>query len=54
MEVLFFDPSLAGGAVLDELLERSDFVSLHAPLTPDTHHLIDEGALRRMKDTPCS
>jgi glyoxylate reductase len=36
---------------LDELLERSDFVSLHVPLTPDTHHLIDARALARMKRT---
>lgn len=33
----------------DDLLRRADFVSLHAPLTPETRHLIDERALRLMK-----
>ncbi|MFG1641988.1 2-hydroxyacid dehydrogenase [Amycolatopsis sp. NPDC049252] len=32
-----------------ELLERSDVVSLHCPLTPETRHLIDAAALRAMK-----
>jgi glyoxylate reductase len=36
---------------LDELLERADYVSLHVNLTPETTHLIDAGALRRMKPT---
>lgn len=34
---------------LDELLAESDIVTLHVPLTPTTHHLIDAGALARMK-----
>jgi lactate dehydrogenase-like 2-hydroxyacid dehydrogenase len=33
---------------LDALLERSDFVSLHCPATPETHHLIDAQQLERM------
>ena len=47
MEVIH--TSQGGGLPLDELLERSDFVSIHAPLTPETRGLIDEAALRRMK-----
>jgi glyoxylate reductase len=43
--------SRSGGVPFEELLERSDFVSLHTPLTPDTRGLIDERALRRMKPT---
>ena len=40
-------------APLPELLERADFVSLHCPATPETHHLIDAAALARMKPTAC-
>jgi glyoxylate reductase len=36
---------------LDELLERSDFVSVNAPLNDDSRHLIDAAALARMKPT---
>lgn len=31
------------------LLEASDVISLHLPLTPETHHLIDAAAIRSMK-----
>lgn len=34
---------------LDQLLNTSDIVSLHVPLTPETTHLIDKKALARMK-----
>jgi glyoxylate reductase len=35
----------------EELLAEADFVSLHVPLLPETRHLIDERALRKMKRT---
>ena len=38
----------SGGVALDELLERSDFVSLHVPLSEETRGLIGEPELRRM------
>lgn len=34
----------------DTLLSEADIIALHLPLTPDTHHLIDENALARMRD----
>ena len=38
---------------LDELLKQSDFVSLHPPLTPMTHHLIGQREFALMKQTAC-
>ncbi|RIQ13216.1 C-terminal binding protein [Jiangella rhizosphaerae] len=37
---------------LDELLATSDVISLHAPLTADTHHLLDRAAFARMRRAP--
>lgn len=58
MHVLAFDPyareqversDLVEWAELDELLARSDFITVHALLTEETRHLVDEGRLRSMK-----
>ena len=38
-----------GQVALEELLAGAHVVSLHCPLTPDTRHLIDAGALARMR-----
>lgn len=35
---------------LDELLEKSDLISLHCPLTEATHHLIQKKTIDKMKD----
>lgn len=35
---------------LDELLERSDILSIHCPLTKETKHMIDAIAMQKMKD----
>ncbi len=36
---------------LPELLKKSDFVALHVPLMPSTHHLIGAAQLKQMKKT---
>jgi glyoxylate reductase len=43
--------ALTRRVTLDELLAESDVISVHTPLNEETHHLIDEPALRRMKRT---
>jgi D-3-phosphoglycerate dehydrogenase len=50
----YIDPEIIRGAgaepvTLEELLERSDIVTIHSPLTPETRGLIDGAALARMK-----
>ncbi len=55
--LLAFDPNPSQALIeqgvefvdLDSLLQQSDFISLHCPLTPQTHHVIGERALSLMK-----
>lgn len=61
MPVLYTDLSRADPEVerqcradyrpLDDLLRQSDFVTIHVPLSSDTHHLIDARAFSLMKPT---
>ncbi|HZX03715.1 D-isomer specific 2-hydroxyacid dehydrogenase family protein [Kribbella sp.] len=49
--VLAFDtrPKTSADYVrLDDLLEQSDIVTLHTPLTPETHHLLDEQRIAQL------
>lgn len=61
MKVIYYDPYFdsTGRAAgepeavdsLDALLAEADFISLHVPLTNETHHLIDAVALAKAKPT---
>ncbi len=59
MRVLFSDPFVESGQFdtpgekieLPELLRESDFVCIHAPLLPQTRHMIGADAFAQMKDT---
>ncbi len=57
MSILYYDPGAspsdpsppAVSTDLDTLLRKSDFVSIHVPLTPETRHLVNADFLGKMK-----
>ncbi len=60
MKVLYFDVKRdqdfereykARFLAMDEILKKSDFVSIHVPLLPQTNHLINQEKLKLMKPT---
>jgi lactate dehydrogenase-like 2-hydroxyacid dehydrogenase len=60
MDIIFSDPDpnkvptdkfRAKHVSFDQLLQESDFISLHIPLTPHTRHMINEDELKMMKPT---
>ena len=63
MDVLGYDPyisvdnawrlsrSVAHALSLDEVIEKSDYITLHVPLTDGNRGMIDAGAISRMKNT---
>jgi len=58
MKVIAFDPYLSDDRArdlnvekvsLDQLFARADFITLHTPLTDGTRHMINAGAIAKMK-----
>lgn len=58
MKLIAYDPFLipekakslgVESVSLDALFRRSDYITVHTPLTDDTHHIIGERALKKMK-----
>ena len=58
MRILVYDPylplnqfpvSVKRVMFLDELLKKSDFVSIHCPSNKETHHMLEEDELKKMK-----
>lgn len=59
MEILVYHPRLQQSTgdfrlvSLDAVFAKSDFISLHVPLTPDTENLVNRERLQQMKPTSC-
>lgn len=56
MKTIGYDPLIEGDVEgfekvsLDEIYAKSDYISLHVPLTPETKHMIDDATIAKMKD----
>ncbi len=55
MQVLAYDPYPAKGleaeyVSIEELMRRSDVISLHCPLTSETHHIVNRDTIGMMKE----
>ncbi|NLB48697.1 MAG: 2-hydroxyacid dehydrogenase [Erysipelotrichia bacterium] len=55
MKVLCYDPYPAKDSgydytTLEEIYRQSEIISLHCPLTPENHHMINQKAIEQMKD----
>ncbi len=62
MKVVGYDPYLSVDAAwrmsshiekatsLDNIYEKSDYITIHVPLTPDTKHMVNADAINKMKD----
>lgn len=62
MRILVFDPFLSGEMLrgegtepssLEEIFEQADFISLHAPATPENFNMVNASLLGKMKPTAC-
>jgi len=61
MKVIGYDPFLGEEVLnkskiekienLGDLIEKSDFISLHLPHTPETHHIVNQEMISKMKPT---
>lgn len=58
-QLIAYDPFVAGGVMseldvekveIGELLQRANYISIHTPLTEETHHLLNANAFAKMQD----
>ncbi len=56
MQIVYFDPHTQNSSIgrqvsLNDLMALSDYISLHAPLTPETRELINASVIAKMKNS---